>query len=184
VGINVLYSGTVAAAREAALCGVAAISVSMQGRKAVHVDQAAAFVRQLAQTVAANGLPYGTMLNVNIPDLPLAEMSGVRLSRQGLAPANERFEKRLDPRQRPYYWFGTDRQTFIRGSDLDGALLDAGFISITPIACDSTDYRLLETLKAWQLDNSPQIGDSNCGANNPAREGDKGNVKCPSPNAK
>jgi len=151
VGINVLYSGTVAAAREAALGGVAAIAVSIQGRKATHVDQAAVFVRQLAQTVAANGLPYGTMLNVNIPDRALADMAGVRPGRQSLAPASERFEKRLDPRQRVYYWFGTDRQRFVRDSDHDGALLDAGFISITPISCDATDYRLLETLKTWQL---------------------------------
>lgn len=155
VGINVLYSGTVAAAREAALGGVAAIAVSIQGRKAAHVDQAAAFVRQLAQTVAANGLPYGTMLNVNIPDRPLADMAGVRLSRQSLAPARERFEKRVDPRRRVYYWFGTDRQRFAQDSDHDGALLDAGYISITPISCDTTDYRLLETLRTWPLETQP-----------------------------
>jgi len=152
VGINVLYSGTVAAAREAALGGMPAIAVSVQGRKGVYLDAAALFVRALAETVAANGLPYGTMLNVNIPDRAPADLAGVRITRLHLAPATERYEKRLDPRHRAYYWSGADRQRFEQGTDHDGTALDEGYISITPIACDTTDYRLLEMLKTWPLE--------------------------------
>jgi 5'-nucleotidase len=142
----------VAAAREAAIYGIAAISVSLQGRRGAHFTQAAAFVRNLAAMVAENGLPRGTILNVNIPDLPADDMAGVRVTRQALAPAAERYEKRRDPRNRDYYWASAERQIFARGTDQDGSALAEGFISVTPIACDATDYGSIERLKTWDLD--------------------------------
>lgn len=152
VGVNINYSGTVAAAREAALYGVAAIAVSIQGHEARHLGSAATFVERLARFVAQNGLPFGTILNVNIPDLPAAETAGVRISRQGLSRLSEYFEKRIDPRNRTYFWPGMDKQKFESNPDVDGRALDENFISVTPIKCDMTDYDLLEDIRAWNLD--------------------------------
>ena len=152
VGVNLNYSGTVAAAKEAALCGIAAIAVSMDGRDTLHYPEAAEFVRQLAETVHLRGLPAGTFLNVNLPNAPLRQAAGVRVSRQGLPTNSEYFEKRLDPRENPYYWQGCETQKFESHPEIDGSALEGKYISITPVKCDMTDYSALEMLKDWEID--------------------------------
>ncbi|KPJ76400.1 MAG: hypothetical protein AMJ54_11745 [Deltaproteobacteria bacterium SG8_13] len=151
VGVNLNYSGTVAAAKEAALCGIAAIAVSMDGRDTDHYSEAADFVLQLAETVHARGLPAGTFLNVNMPNVSLSQTAGVRVSRQGLPANSEYFEKRLDPRERPYYWQGGEAQKFDPHPEIDGSVLEEKYISITPVKCDMTDYQTLEMLKGWKI---------------------------------
>jgi 5'-nucleotidase len=152
VGININYSGTVAAAKEAAIYGVAAIAVSMEGFAADHYDDAARFVRTLTEKVFRTGLPAGTFLNVNIPSVAIDAMAGVRLSRQGLPESLDVFEKRVDPRNRTYYWQGCETQRFDTSPDIDGTALAEKFISITPIKCDMTDYGVLDQLKDWEID--------------------------------
>jgi 5'-nucleotidase len=151
VGVNINYSGTVAAAKEAALAGVAAIAVSVEGLEPKNYPEAAGFVADLAESVLNRGLPFGTFLNVNLPDRPRQSIAGVRISRQGHARFAEYFEKRVDPRNRIYYWQGSDRQRFEDSLDIDGTALKEGYITVTPIACDMTDYRMLEDLKSWGL---------------------------------
>lgn len=152
VGININYSGTVAAAKEAALYKIPAIAVSVQGLKAIHYDDAAIFTASFAEYVHKQGLPFGTILNVNIPDIPMAEIKGVRISRQGTDLYAEYVEKRIDPRNRTYYWHGHVPQTSLNSPEFDSAALDDNFISITPIKCDTTDYNMLEELKRWNID--------------------------------
>jgi len=151
VGANLNYSGTVAAAKEAALGGAIGIAVSIEGQNTDYYDDAALFVAQLCDTVCTKGLPFGTFLNVNIPNRPLKEIAGVQISRQGVGLLSEYVEKRLDPRHRIYYWQGRDMQSFGADPEIDGAALGQNFISITPIKCDMTDYRLLEDLRNWGL---------------------------------
>ena len=151
VGVNINYSGTVAAAKEAALAGVPAIAVSVEGFEPKHYPEAAHFVADLAERVLTRGLPFGTFLNVNIPDRSPDAIAGVQISRQGHARFAEYVEKRVDPRNRIYYWQGSDRQRFEEELDIDGTALDQGYISVTPIACDMTDYRMLQDLKRWGL---------------------------------
>jgi 5'-nucleotidase len=151
VGANLNYSGTVAAAKEAALGGVIGIAVSIEGQNADYYDDAALFVAQLCDTVCKKGLPFGTFLNVNIPNRPLKEIAGVQISRQGVGLLSEYVEKRMDPRHRTYYWQGRDMQSFEEDPEIDGAALGQNFISITPVKCDMTDYRLLEDLRNWGL---------------------------------
>jgi 5'-nucleotidase len=151
VGININYSGTVAAAKEAAIYGVAAVAVSLDGAAADHFEDAARFVRRLTEKVHCTGLPAGTFLNVNIPGLALAAAAGVRLSRQGLPAAADVFDKRVDPRNRTYYWQGRETQRFEASPDIDGTALSEKFISITPIKCDMTDYRVLDQLRRWKI---------------------------------
>ncbi len=151
VGVNVNYSGTVAAAKEAAFYGIAAMAVSLQGPACRHLESAARFSLRMAERIACQGLPRGTLLNVNVPDLPLGEVAGVRVSRHGMGLLADRFEKRTDPRQRPYFWQGADGQCFEDQPEADGAVLARGYISVTPLRCDMTDEDLYGHLHRWDL---------------------------------
>ena len=86
------------------------------------------------------------------PTFPSREISGTVISRQGTGRYADRFEKRRDPRDRPYYWPGGDPQVFDDDPEVDGAALQGNFISITPIKCDMTDYDALERLRRWRWD--------------------------------
>jgi 5'-nucleotidase len=152
IGININYSGTVAAAKEAALYKVPAISVSIAGYKISGYDYAAMFTAKLADNVYEKGLPSGTFLNVNIPDIPETQIAGVRISRQETSLYHEYVDKRVDPRNRIYYWHGTDARISFNSPESDGAALNENFISITPIQCDATDYAMIEELKGWNID--------------------------------
>jgi 5'-nucleotidase len=147
LGININYSGTVAAAKEASLYGITALAVSVQAADSEYYDEMARYVESLACRVAAAGLPFGTFLNVNFPDMPVSETAGVRVCRQGVEMFPENIEKRVDPRNRPYYWQGCDAQTFHDNPDSDGSAVDANYIAITPLKCDTTDYLHLDTLE-------------------------------------
>jgi 5'-nucleotidase len=150
VGVNINYSGTVAAAKEAALYGITAMAVSIHSRQVESYEAAAVFIAHLAPDICARGLPAGTFLNVNIPNRPLAEIAGVQFSRLDMDFFPEYIDKRVDPRQRTYYWQGCDSLPQGKSVDIDGSALCEDFISITPIKCDQTDYEVLETLRQWK----------------------------------
>ncbi len=152
VGIAIHYSGTVSAAREAALYGIPAMAVSINAFDVRHYDTAADFAGSLAERLHRTPLPFGVFLNVNVPDLPPDHIEGVRVSRQGIAQISEYFEKRVDPRDRPYHWLGSDIQTFDSDMDIDWTALSHNHISVTPIRCDITDHHLLDTLRSWDLE--------------------------------
>ena len=152
VGVNINYSGTVSAAKEAALYGIPAIAVSIMGHQVEHYADAARFVEILAENVFDKGLPAGTFLNVNLPDIPLGKVAGVRISRQSTTFFSEYVEKRIDPRNRTYYWHGCDYLPDDRDLNFDESALCQNFISITPIKCDMTDYSIIEDLKDWKID--------------------------------
>lgn len=149
VGVNINYSGTVAAAREGAIYGLPAIAASVQGNGRKSYDDAAEFVCRLMEKTPAMSLPMGTVLNINMPDIPLDQAAGVRFTRQDQELFDETIEKRIDPRNRPYFWQGCDVQRYT-DPEADGAALGQRFITITPIICDATDYGILQTLKAWE----------------------------------
>jgi 5'-nucleotidase len=151
-GVNINYSGTVAGARESALYGIASISVSLMGPEPVYFDEAAIFIEQLSRKVRENKLPFGTFLNVNIPNLPLEEIAGVRLTRQRITRLRENFEKRIDPRNQEYYWASLQQPPERRDLEVDVDAIMEDFISITPVTCDATDYKILTSLKEWSLD--------------------------------
>jgi 5'-nucleotidase len=151
VGANLNYSGTVAGAKEAAMAGIPAMAVSIMAPGERDVEAVARFAEMISTQVMARGLPMGTFLNVNFPDLPMTEIRGVRWSRQGTRVFAQHFEKRTDPRDRTYYWQGCDRQVAYDGADIDGAAIEERFISITPIKCDMTDYDALNELTGWDL---------------------------------
>ena len=151
LGININYSGTVAAAREASFFGIPSIAVSTQGHKTDYCDEAADIIDGLIEKISEKGLPWGTFLNVNIPNLPLHKISGVMLCKQGVTSFGEYFEKRIDPRNRTYYWHGYQLPNTFKNKDIDEYAISNNCIAITPIKCDMTDYTMLEDLKNWNI---------------------------------
>lgn len=157
VGVNINYSGTVAAAKEAALYGIPSVAVSIAGKEPGYYKDAARFMALFVEEVFKKGLPGGTLLNVNLPDKPIGEIKGVRVNPHATAFSKEYVDKRIDPRNRVYYWHGLDG--FVSGKDLsvDEAALSLNLISITPIKCDATDYAAIEDLKSWNIDRALKI---------------------------
>ena len=153
LGTNVLYSGTVSAATEAAMLGLPAAAFSLADRHYRDFSAAAACARRLAVEIGRRGLPRGISLNVNIPPLPADSIRGTALTRQGRVRVLEWFDRRNDPRDRHYYWMVAERleDEAEAGSGLDDAAVAAGFISVTPINFDLTDEAMLEALGGWDL---------------------------------
>jgi 5'-nucleotidase len=114
-------------------------------------SDAAEFVADLARTVLKKGLPEGTFLNVNLPDRPVGEASGVRISRQDRSVYADYFEKRMDPRNRIYYWQGCETARTDDSTDLDGAALRRNYITITPVKCDMTDHDFMSEMETWDI---------------------------------
>jgi len=151
VGVNLNYSGTVSAAKEAAIMGLPAIAVSQEWSCDIDFNMAAAFIESLISQVVGRGLPRATFLNVNFPCCPPEKIEGVRITRQAMTVLKETFHERTDPRNQPYYWQGADSQVFDGNTDTDGAALFQNHISVTPVQCDMTDYETMERLKEWDF---------------------------------
>jgi len=154
MGDDLTYSGTVAAAMEATLMGVPAIAVSLAGQSFKFDDfaNAAKIAKQLAATVLEHGLPADTFLNINVPDRkPL----GIRLTRQGKRIYEDVVVENRDPRGRSYYWLGTGNLDFQNLEGTDFHAVQHGYVSVTPLHLDLTNYAAMERLRQWQLEASP-----------------------------
>jgi 5'/3'-nucleotidase len=149
VGINVLYSGTVSAATEASILGVRGMAVSLNSYKADADFAAAARLARQAVTRLRDwpGWANGLCLNVNLPAWPAERVMGLKFTRQDVGPLVEHFERRVDPREHVYYWLAEINERRDPDPETDYGALTAGFISVTPIHHDLTDYRSLEALK-------------------------------------
>ncbi|UCF63680.1 MAG: 5'/3'-nucleotidase SurE [bacterium] len=149
--INVIYSGTVSAATEGTIMGIPSIAFSLASFRISDFDFAARFATHLAKKVMENGLPDGTLLNVNIPALPEDQILGVKITRQGKGRYEEYFEKRVDPMNRNYYWLAGKKLQLDNESDVDDVAVLERYVAITPIQFDLTDYKVLDQLKEWNL---------------------------------
>lgn len=150
LGDDITYSGTVSAAMEGTLLGIPSIAVSLVSRNHFRFEAAAAFTAKLARKALRQKIPEDTLLNVNLPNLPMEEIRGVRITRQGKRIYGEAVVEKRDPRGRKYYWIGGDtlRTQDIPGSDLEA--VEQNYISITPIHLDMTNYGSLRTLRRWK----------------------------------
>jgi len=149
VGINVLYSGTVSAATEAAILGVKGVALSLNSYdKNADFATAALLAREvLARLQDWEHWSNGICLNVNLPALPRERVKGVRITRQDTGPLVEHFERRVDPRQHVYYWLAEINERKAPDPETDYGALAAGYISITPIHHDLTHYPSLPELR-------------------------------------
>lgn len=151
VGVNVIYSGTVSAATEGAVLGIPSIAVSIDAFEPEDFSAATEFIPRLVKMVGQRGLPPGISLNVNVPNLPASEVRGVRVTRQGNMKCLERYDRRIDPRNHTYYWLCNSSIEEDADPDADSNALAAGYISVTPIQHDLTNYPMLEGLKKWDF---------------------------------
>jgi 5'-nucleotidase len=141
VGINVLYSGTVSAATEAAILGVKqAVAVSLNTYKDADFATAARVTGKLLSRLKRQSMAKPLCLNVNLPALPEEDIKGVRLTRQDTGPLVEHFDCRVDPRERRYYWLAEINERKDSDPDTDYGALQAGYISVTPLHHDLTHY--------------------------------------------
>ena len=151
IGHDVTYSGTVTAAMEAVIGGVAGIAVSLHSpdnhQGELDYGPAARVVGRIVSRLSTPPIDPRTLLNVNVPYLPDEQIKGFLVTRQGLRVYRDRLDQRTDPRGRPYYWIGGDAPTAIPDEGTDFGALAQGYVSITPLDLDLTDYRVLEGLR-------------------------------------
>ena len=147
LGDDVIYSGTVAAATEGRHLGLPAMAVSLVGSE--HFASAAHYACRLVQGLMRNPLPADQILNVNVPDLPLAQIKGIRVTRLGCRHPAEAVIVEQDPRGRPIYWIGPPGASQDAGEGTDFAAVEAGYVSITPLQIDITAYRHMDGLQEW-----------------------------------
>lgn len=150
-GINVLYSGTVAAAIEGAFYGHTAIAVSLEYDKKIYDFPAGArYARQVIEQILARTPAKGTLFNVNLPVLERGPVKGVKVLPQNVSPYTEKFDRRVNPRGRTYFWAGPDFECPDPHPDTDVAALAEGYITVTPLQFNLTNHAQMEPMKAWE----------------------------------
>lgn len=153
LGYDVTYSGTVTAAMEAAIAGLAGMAVSLDAPEyhtgPLDFGPGARVARDLAEVVLCHRTPPGVCLNVNVPHRPFEEMRGVVVTRQGLRVYRDALVRREDPRGRPYYWIGGEAPTGVAEEGTDFWALRQGFVSVTPLQLDLTAHEQMAVLRAW-----------------------------------
>lgn len=146
---DVLYSGTVAAATEGRFLGLPSIAISLAGPKCLHYDTAAQIAKLLVMRLGVDRLPSDTVLNVNVPDLPLSAIRGFQVTRLGTRHVAEPTIKSADPRGRKIYWVGQPGPEQDSGPGTDFHAVNTGYVSITPLHLDLTHYKVFEQLSGW-----------------------------------
>ena len=148
VGDDITYSGTVSAAMEGTLLGIPSIALSLVGRSDFNFDYALYHSELIAKYVLENKLPEDTLLNVNIPNLPGEQIKGIMITRQGKRLYDNPIVEKVDPRGKKYYWIGGDELGFldIEGSDI--MAVKEGYVSVTPIGLDLTNYGHIDKFRS------------------------------------
>ncbi len=152
LGYDVTYSGTVAAAMEAAIWGIPAIAVSTLDDTEVGYGPAAKIGLQVVRQVVLRGLPRYTALNVNVPCAPLAKLKGYKITRLGASPYHQdKLVQRKDPHGGTYYLIGGDPFSGITENGTDISAVAEKWVSVTPLQLDVTSHSLVENMRDWDL---------------------------------
>jgi len=152
-GFNVFYSGTVAAAREAASMWIPSMAVSIAMGPSIDYEGAAEYVNDLIDRFSKKILSAGTFININFPACPVHESKGLKFVNQAIYHLYEKYEKRKDPRQVDYYWIGDESFPVTQESMTDFGAIENNYIAISPLTIDTTDYDLLNQMKNWDWTN-------------------------------
>ena len=150
LGDDITYSGTVSAAMEGALLGVSSVAFSLLGDEPYDFKKAAKFAFTISQMVLCDGLPEDTLLNVNVPNTD--QIKGVKMTQQGKRRYDNSIRDMLDPWGRQQFWIGGGTPRWEQGEETDFHAVREGFISITPIHLNLTNFEVLDLLKKkWQF---------------------------------
>lgn len=146
LGDDATYSGTVAGAMESTILGIPGLAFSLAAYRDHDFTEAARTAREITAKVLAEGIPAGTLLNINVPKgLPV----GIRVTKQGFKTARPVIRENIDPRGKPYYWIGEVREGFRAEGGTDFEAVDEGYVSVTPMRSDLTDHATLDHLQNW-----------------------------------
>jgi 5'-nucleotidase len=153
-GINVLYSGTVAAAIEGSFFERTSIAVSLEYSepKPLNFPEAARIARRVIERIISNQPRSGSLFNVNIPSLERGPIRGVRVVRQNVAPYRETYDRRVDPRGRVYFWTKPSLVCPEPHPDTDVTAMAEGYVTVTPLRFNLTHELLLEGMSEWRWD--------------------------------
>jgi len=140
--VDVFYSGTIAAAFEGAFRGIPAIAFSLADY-GIDADFSgtAHWVKTCVEEVMKRGPMKGVIYNINFPALPPEKVKGIRITRLGNVQYRDSYEKRVDPGGKPYYWLTGELEILDKGSDCDILAVRDGYISLTPIRAELTDFQ-------------------------------------------
>jgi len=147
LGDDATYSGTIAGALEATILGVSGLAFSLVVNRNHDFTESAKIAKTVTEKALKEGLPKGTLLNINIPK---GVPKGFRITKQGFKDARPVISKHTDPRGKPYYWIGEVREGFHAEGETDFEAIDDGFVSITPMRSDLTNHAVIEELKDWE----------------------------------
>jgi 5'-nucleotidase len=151
--VNIVYSGTMAAAMEANIDGIPAIGFSL-----LDYSHSADFsgvddvIRTIIMNVLENGLPEGVCLNVNIPAVKKEEIKGIRVCRQAKGRWEEAFDERTDPHDRNYYWLTGMFKNGDADKDTDSWALANNYVSVVPVHYDLTAHKAIASIKKWKME--------------------------------
>jgi len=151
-GINVLYSGTVAAAIEGAFFEITSVAVSLEYDEHAEFDKAARLARTIIEQILRFKRPGPQLYNLNIPTRALRESCELRVVPMGVARYGEDYEKRIDPRGRSYYWATSEPPPRPAGHETDLTALSRGFVTLTPLHFDLTQRPVLTEMESWKFE--------------------------------
>ena len=150
--INVIYSGTMSAAIEASIEGVPAIGFSLLDYSwKADFSEIKNIIKNITLKSLSNGIPKCTALNVNFPKLKEKAIKGIKICNQANAYWIEKFDKRINPQGREYYWLTGEFINNDKSIESDEWALNNGFVSIVPVKFDLTNHEVIEKIKSWNL---------------------------------
>ena len=147
LGDDATYSGTVAGALESTILGVPGLAFSLVVNRNHDFMAAAKVAGEMVAKALREKLPEGTLLNVNVPK---GEPKGIRVTKQGFKDSRPVISEHTDPRGKLYYWIGEQRLGFHPEGGTDFEAIDEGYVSVTPMRSDLTDYKSIKILKTWE----------------------------------
>ncbi len=150
--INIIYSGTVSAAREAAIMDVPSMALSVTNHAVTDFRFAAKIAKLLVLEFTGKEIPLGTLLNVNIPDVPEKDIAGILLTKQGKSKWDDVYEHRVDPQGRDYFWLTGNLMEVDKTIDTDQIAIKNNYVSVSPIHFDLTDYETFTKMKTWNIE--------------------------------
>jgi 5'-nucleotidase len=150
MGEDVFYSGTVAAAMEGLVAGIPSIAISYAGSDVEQLDTHKAVLgRLLGQITAVRDFPRETLLNINLPGIPGDQVKGIKVTHLGSRVFSEEIALMKDPSGKEIYWIGGGRITWTGGTQSDFRATSDGYVSVTPLHMDMTNYSLIEVVRSW-----------------------------------
>ena len=152
MGEDVLYSGTVAAAMEATVIGIPSVAISYTGDRYEELEGWEGLVSGILENILRDrSFPDDTLFNVNLPGIAPSEVKGIRVTSLGRRRYSESITRAYDPQGKEYFWIGGGVAHWRGPKDSDFQAIEDGYVSVTPLHLDLTNYKLLEEVRSWDM---------------------------------